>query len=175
MLGAGDLPSVGELLSVDAEYRRRAERGERIVHTSRDGRRWTALYSSTPLARQFGRTGDWVVLDLEVAGPNPRWTVVTERRGVLEGKRVVRGREVECYRHYRVRSEPRRACARSGRVRSDPLRSRDRSADQTPGGNSRDEQEHEESVHAHGYARDAAPYCRATGAGAGEIAIGERP
>jgi hypothetical protein len=29
-----------------------------------------------------------------------QWTVVTERGGPLEGKRVVRGRERECLAHY---------------------------------------------------------------------------
>jgi hypothetical protein len=152
MLGAEKLPTVDELLSVDREYRRRAVRGERIVHTTRDGRRWTALYSTTALARQFGRTSDWVVLDLEVAGPNPRWTVVTERRGVLKGKRVVRGREVECFRLYRARRERRRARVRSGRAGGDPARARDRSAEESPGGDDRHEHEHGEAVDAH---RDA--------------------
>ncbi len=112
MLGVGERPLVDELLSVDREYRHRASRGDRIVHTTRGGRQWTALYSTSALARQFGRAGDWVVLDLEVAGPNPRWTVVTERRGPLKGKRVVRGREVECFRLYRSRQDRRRARSR---------------------------------------------------------------
>ena len=33
-------------------------------------------------------------------GPEGRRTVVTERRGPLAGKRVVRGREAECEAHY---------------------------------------------------------------------------
>jgi hypothetical protein len=55
------------------------------------------------MARRLGREGDWVILDLETPGPNARWTVVTELRGVLRGRRVVRGREPECFEHYRSR------------------------------------------------------------------------
>lgn len=95
-------PSVEELLSVDREFRRAAS-GRPFQHLTRDGRRYSALYSTSMLARQLNRTLDWVIIDLEAPGPNPRWTVVTERRGVLRGKRVVRGREVECYAHYRPR------------------------------------------------------------------------
>lgn len=93
-------PSVAELLDVDRELR---SRPGRTLHTERDGRRYTALYSPTALARRFGRQGDWVILELETPGHNARWTVVTELRGVLRGRRVVRGREPECFEYYRSR------------------------------------------------------------------------
>jgi hypothetical protein len=105
------IPDVEELLDVDREFRRAALGGETILHTTRDGRRYTALFSSTALAYQRGRQHDWVIIDLEVPGPNLRWTVVTEWRGVMKGKRVVRGREVECFRVYHARGlgrKPRR-------------------------------------------------------------------
>lgn len=106
-------PPVEELLAVDREFRRRAlESREPFLHTTRDGRRYTALYSRSPLAQQYRKEHDWVVIEREDPGPNPRWTVVTEWRGVMKGKRVVRGREVECYRYYAyyaARRRPRKA------------------------------------------------------------------
>lgn len=111
-------PPVAEILSVDAEYRRRAEAGELrelaprrfnpegvawlpILHIERDGRSFTALYSNTARAHRLGRTRDWVVVSWDRNGGGGRATVVSEYRGVLEGLRVVRGREEECLAHYR--------------------------------------------------------------------------
>lgn len=107
---------VSELLDVDREYRRKAARdglrriaprrfnpeGEAwlpILHTERDGRHYTALYSNTARAHELDKTDDWVVLYLE-ATDQAQWTVVTETSGSLEGERVVRGREAECRRYY---------------------------------------------------------------------------
>lgn len=103
---ATDVPSVDELLDVDREFRRQACS---VFHTQRGVRRYAVLYSPTPLARRLGRDRDWVVIDLEEPGRDPHWTVVTERRGVLKGKRVVRSREMECFRFYRTRRRPNRA------------------------------------------------------------------
>jgi hypothetical protein len=112
--GFADSPSVDLLLDVDAEYRRKAAAGtlpkiapkrfnpERIawlpiLHTQRDKWHFTALFSNTARAHELGRTGDWVVLyyddDDHQEGQN---TVVTETKGAMSGKRVVRGREAEC-------------------------------------------------------------------------------
>ena len=108
-----DPPPVEELLDVDAEYRRKASAGELptiaprrmnpsaeawlpVLHTSRDGRSYTALFSNTPLAHRLGRTDDWVVIYPEDGASERPYTVVTERRGSLAGRRVVRGREAEC-------------------------------------------------------------------------------
>ena len=103
-----DNPSVDELLAVDREFRRHAARSDDpFLHTTRDGRRYTALYSRTAQAVQYRRDLDWVVIDLEQPGPKPRWTVGTEWRGVMKGKRVVRGREVECF-HFHRKRVPRR-------------------------------------------------------------------
>jgi Holliday junction resolvasome RuvABC DNA-binding subunit len=111
-------PSVGTILKVDKEYRRRAETGELrkiaprrfnpegkawlpIWHTDRAGWHFTALYSNTALAHRRGTTRDWVVLFYERDGVEDQCTVVTEKRaGALQGRRVVRGREVECKAHY---------------------------------------------------------------------------
>jgi hypothetical protein len=116
-LSGASLPSVGELLSVDREYRRRARRGELpliaprcgdplgarwlpVLHTTRDGHRYTALFSNTEQAHRFRRTRDWVVLYDDGAGADHRHTVVTARLGPLKGRRVVRGREQECWDHF---------------------------------------------------------------------------
>jgi putative hydrolase len=114
----GDGPSVEQLLAVDAEYRRKAEAGELptiapkrfnpegtswlpILHSMRDGWHFTALYSNTARAHELGRTRDWVVVyfydDHHREGQH---TVVTETRGALIGRRVVRGLEAECRTFY---------------------------------------------------------------------------
>ena len=100
MLAHSPVPSVDELLDVDREFRRAAAEGETILHTTRETRRYTALFSQSALAYRHGRLHDWVIIDLEVPGPNLRWTVVTEWRGPMKGRRVVRGREVECFRYH---------------------------------------------------------------------------
>lgn len=117
--GLASPPAVAELLDVDREYRARAaaadlptiaprrddaaeERWLPILHTIRGDRRYTALYSTSASARQLGRTFDWVVIHVEGRDGEQRYTVVTERKGLLARRRVVRGREVECARHYRL-------------------------------------------------------------------------
>lgn len=116
--GRAGKASVADILSVDAEYRRRAEAGELrkiaprrfnpdgtawlpILRTGRDGRSFTALYSNTARAHRLGKTRDWVVVYWDSGGDGDQATVVTEYRGVLEGLRVVRGWEEECLEHYR--------------------------------------------------------------------------
>jgi hypothetical protein len=54
------------------------------------------MYSNTELAHRLRRTNDWVVIYFhEDHGPEGQATVVTEQRGALRGRRVVRGRERE--------------------------------------------------------------------------------
>lgn len=122
--GAGpdilDRPTVEALLSVDAEYRRKAEGGALrtiaprrfnpsgdswlpILHTEREAFRLTALFSNTARAHQLGKTRDWVVIYFERDGHEDQCTVVTEHRGPLAGRRVVRGREKACRDHYGAR------------------------------------------------------------------------
>ena len=106
-------PSVGELLAVDADYRRLAAAGKLpkiapkrfnpegrawlpVMHTVRGDWHFTALFSNTARAHELGRTDDWVVIYYydgdHQEGQN---TVVTETHGPLRGERVVRGRERE--------------------------------------------------------------------------------
>jgi hypothetical protein len=112
-------PPVGVLLSVDAEYRDKARDGALptiapkrfnpegkawlpVMHVTRDGWHFSALFSNTARAHELKRTRDWVVVyyydDEHHEGQN---TVVTETRGPLTGRRVVRGRESECREFYR--------------------------------------------------------------------------
>jgi hypothetical protein len=110
-------PSVDELLDVDREYREKAGAGGLrkiaprrfnplgeawlpILHTIRGERHYTALFSNTALAHELGKTGDWVVLYDDDGRRERQATVVTETRGALEGRRVVRGREMECREYY---------------------------------------------------------------------------
>jgi DNA polymerase (family 10) len=116
--GAEDEPGVDLLLAVDREYREKAEQdklrkiapkrfnpeGEAwlpILHTESDGWHFTALYSNTARAHDLGATRDWVVIYYEHNHREDQVTVVTETRGALKGKRVVRGREDECRAYYR--------------------------------------------------------------------------
>ncbi len=71
------------------------------MHVDREGWAFTALYSNTALAHQLGRTDDWVVLYFhQPHQPDISATVVTEWRGPLRGRRIVRGRERECEAYY---------------------------------------------------------------------------
>lgn len=116
---APEEPDVGTLLAVDEEYRSKAERGELrkitprrfnpekiawlpVLHADRHGWSFTALFSNTARAHELGTTHDWVILYYERDGHEKQCTVVTERRGDLTGRRVVRGREDECRVFYRV-------------------------------------------------------------------------
>jgi len=110
---SGEEPSVAMLLDVDGEYRRLAQAdrlpkiapkrfnptGEAwlpVLHTDRDGWHFTALYSNTARAHELRRIRDWVIIYFERDNrPEGQRTVVTETRGELVGKRVVRGREHE--------------------------------------------------------------------------------
>lgn len=106
-------PTVEMLLSVDEEYRQKVRDGVLrriaphrfnpsseawlpVLHATRNGWHFTALYSNTARAHELGRTHDWVVIYFHAAkGAEAQRTVVTETQGVLAGKRVVRGREHE--------------------------------------------------------------------------------
>jgi putative hydrolase len=112
-------PDLAVVLDVDAEYRDKAAGGRLptvaprrfnpegtawlpVLHTDRGDWHFTALFSNTAKAHELGRTHDWVVTYYydgdHHEGQN---TIVTETRGPLKGKRVVRGREAECAAHYR--------------------------------------------------------------------------
>ena len=58
------------------------------------------MFSNTPLAHRLGKVRDWVVVYFGRDGATGQCTVVTAKDGPLAGRRVVRGREVECARYY---------------------------------------------------------------------------
>ena len=112
-------PSVGLLLALDAEYRRRARAGSLptvaphrfnpdkkrwlpLMETDYGPRHFTVLFSNTRRAHQLGRNHDWVVIYVD-DGDGPQYTVVTATSGALRDKRVVRGRERECRQYYERR------------------------------------------------------------------------
>lgn len=120
----GEEPPVEVLLDVDREYRAKAgakqlsmiapkrfnPRGEAwlpILHTVRGNWHFTALFSNTARAHDLDRVRDWVVVYFHSDdGGESQRTIVTEPRGVLAGRRVVRGREEECLPLYE-RAPPR--------------------------------------------------------------------
>jgi DNA polymerase (family 10) len=118
---AADEPPIGELLDVDREYRDKVAVGKLpkiaprrfnptggawlpVLHTERGGRHYTALFSNTARAHQFGMTHDWVVLYYDDGRGEQQCTVITSQRGRLKGQRIVRGREAECASYYQASS-----------------------------------------------------------------------
>lgn len=116
---------VSEILDIDNEYRFRDAQNElprvapkrlnptskawlSILHTLRENRHYTALFSNTRRAHEMGTTHDWVVIYLEDhdgRGQHGRWTVITSQFGKLRGRRIVRGREHDCQKYYRNRKQ----------------------------------------------------------------------
>ena len=101
------------ILEIDAEYREKAAArrlkliapkllnpGKKawlpILATSRKGWKFTVMFSNTATAHNLGKTADWVVVYYESGKGEDQCTVVTESRGPMKGKRVIRGRESEC-------------------------------------------------------------------------------
>ena len=114
-----DRPSIKLLLAIDAEYRNRAQAGDLhkiaprrlnptdevwlpVLNTKREGWAFTALYSNTAQAHQLDKTQDWVVIYYERDSKERQYTIVTETKGSLKGKRVVRGREPENCQYYQA-------------------------------------------------------------------------
>lgn len=112
-----DAPPVAELLDVDREYRQLARQGKLprvaprrfnptndawlpVLHTERQGRHYTVLYSNTARAHELGTTRDWVVICADGDEHSGNWTAITAGYGPVRGRRVIRGREDECARHY---------------------------------------------------------------------------
>jgi len=119
-------PGIVTLLEVDREYRDKAAAGRLrtiapkrfnpsgeawlpVLHTEREGWHFTALFSNTARAHELGRTRDWVVIYYyDGEHVEAQCTVVTEPRGALAGRRMVRGREEECRAHYASEGHVRR-------------------------------------------------------------------
>ena len=114
---ADEQPPVAELLEVDRNYRHLVEQDrlqkiaprrfnpERaawlpIMHSQRGERHYTAMFSNSARAHEFGKTHDWVVIYRDDAAYHGQWTLITSSFGELQGKRIVRGREPECTEYY---------------------------------------------------------------------------
>jgi DNA polymerase (family 10) len=112
-----ELP-VGAILDIDTEYREKAAAGKLkkiaprqlnpekeawlpIMVVKKNGYKFTVMFSNTATAHELGKTNDWVVVYFEKGEGENQCTVVTESRGPLKGRRVIRGREKECAAHYR--------------------------------------------------------------------------
>ena len=108
---------VSELLDIDEEYRRLARAGHLpriaprrfnptqeawlpILHTVRGERHYTALFSNTTRAHEQDAIRDWVIIYRDDDHNHGRWTVITAHFGRLHGRRIIRGRELECERFY---------------------------------------------------------------------------
>jgi hypothetical protein len=117
-------PPAEELLAVDVLYRGQAGgHGLRMVaprrfnpehepwlpllQTDRHGWRFRAQFSNTALAHRLNQTRDWVVIHFSDGVSSGQRTVVTETRGDLRGRRVVRGRERACRYHYQALEDSR--------------------------------------------------------------------
>ncbi len=118
------MPPIATLLEIDALYRKKAARNELkliaprrfnplaeswlpVMHEHRRGWHFTALFSNTARAHKLNKSRDWVILHvMHDAAPDWQCTVVTETRGPMKGKRVVRGREAECGAYYGRASIP---------------------------------------------------------------------
>lgn len=116
--GFFNMVSVSLILDVDHEYQQKVKRNQLkkitpkrfnpeneawlpILHTNRGPWHFTALYSNTARAHELHKTHDWVVIYFyDDFHHENQHTVVTETHGSLMGKRVVRGREVECELYY---------------------------------------------------------------------------
>ena len=113
-------PSVDELLDVDREYREAAKAGRLqkiaphrfnpekeawlpILHTQRDARHYSVLFSNSALAHQLKKTRDWVILYYDDDHGEHQCTVITSHQAPFSGKRIVRGREKDCEALYQSR------------------------------------------------------------------------
>jgi putative hydrolase len=111
-----ELP-VATILEIDEEYRAKAAAQKlkmiapRLLNPEKKawlplmvreykGSKFTVMFSNTSAAHRLEKTNDWVVVYFEKGKGENQCTVVTESRGALKGKRVIRGREKECADYY---------------------------------------------------------------------------
>lgn len=110
-------PPVKDILAVDRAYREKAAAGELrlvaprrfnpggeawlpVMSARRGGYRYRVLFSNTAAAHRAGKSHDWVVVYFDRDGAKGQCTVVTETAGAMADRRVIRGREAECAKHY---------------------------------------------------------------------------
>ncbi|MCB0668543.1 MAG: hypothetical protein KDC80_22115 [Saprospiraceae bacterium] len=112
-----DSPGIQILLEIDEKYRELARDNQLkkiapkrfnpenkawlpIWHTERKGWHFTILFSNTLRAHQLKKEYDWVIIYYQKEDIEGQVTVVTETKGPLKGKRVVRGWEEESEKYY---------------------------------------------------------------------------
>lgn len=110
-------PGIQIILEIDEKYRTLAKEGKLkkiapkrfnpdnkswlpIYHTEQEGWHFTVLYSNTHRAHQLQKEFDWVIIYYQKNKNEGQVTVVTETKGDLKGKRVVRGWEEESEKYY---------------------------------------------------------------------------
>lgn len=114
---AGPNPPVGDILTIDHEYRHKARVGllarvapKRfnptgaawlpVLRTTLNDVRYTAFFSNSATAHRAHKTHQWVIVLAERDGHRREFTVVSDTHGDFRGERVVRGREPECRQYY---------------------------------------------------------------------------
>lgn len=112
-----DSPGIEILMEIDEHYRELARENKLkkiapkrfnpenkawlpIWHTEKSGWHFTVLFSNTLRAHQLSKEHDWVIIYYQKNEVEGQVTVVTETRGPLKGKRVVRGWEEESEKYY---------------------------------------------------------------------------
>lgn len=116
-------PKVNTLLRVDGLYRKKALQGTLkkiapkrfnpkgetwlpIMHYKENKWQFRVMFSNTELAHRLHKLSDWVVLHAHDNEHHEyQYTIVTETKGALKGKRVVRGFEEECAKFYKRRTK----------------------------------------------------------------------
>jgi putative hydrolase len=111
-------PKVNILLKIDAIYRKKAQEGSLktiaprrfnptgaswlpIFHYQDNNWQYRVMYSNTERAHRLHKSSDWVIVHAyDDMHHEFHRTIVTETRGPLKGKRVVRGYEAECMRYF---------------------------------------------------------------------------
>lgn len=108
---------VALVLEIDNEYREKASAGKLkkiaprqfnpekkawlpVMVKATEGYKFTVMFSNTETAHKLGKTDDWVVVYYEKGKGENQCTVVTESRGAMKGRRIIRGRENECAQFY---------------------------------------------------------------------------
>ena len=113
-------------MQLDERFREHVVAADRADHTrgawlptwqvAESGWTFTVRFSATRAAQRMGRTHDWVVVEWERGKERDQATLVTEYRGPLSGRRVVRGRERECLRWWADETRRRADARRWSRI-----------------------------------------------------------
>lgn len=114
-----DGPNVGLLLKIDRIYRKKARDGSLqtiapkrfnpsskawlpIMHYQDNNWQFRIMYSNTERAHRLHKLSDWVIVHAyDKSHHEFNRTIVTETKGPLKGKRVIRGYEDECMQYYK--------------------------------------------------------------------------